>query len=308
MEESRETVGFVGLGKMGQPMCRHLVETGYPVTVHDLRPESMDALAELGARRADSPAQLASISSTIITMLPDSPTVETAILGQDGLAGSAKPGTVVIDMSSSYPTSTIKISRQLAEQGVIMLDAPVSGGVAGAAAGTLAIMVGGDEEAYQSRRPILEAMGKNVVYMGASGAGHSTKIINNFLSAASTLATTEAMVLAAKLGLSQDRVLQAVQKSTGRNYSTDFKFPKYVLPRTFNAGFAMGLFHKDLEMFTALGRELKSPMLMGSLVHQYFQLGLSRYGFGADHLELVRMLEEWAGAEIKGDDFQERQS
>lgn len=308
MGDSTERVGFVGIGKMGHPMCRHLLEAGYALSVYDLRPEAVDTLASLGAERAASPKELAARSTTVITMLPDSPAVEKAILGEDGVMVGAPSSTVVIDMSSSYPSSTIRISKQLAERGVTMLDAPVSGGVAGAIAGTLAIMVGGDEEAFNSRRPLLETMGKNVLYMGASGAGHSTKIINNFLSAASTLATTEAMVLAAKLGLSPDRVLAAVQKSTGRNYSTDFKFPKYVLPRTFNAGFALGLFHKDLEMFTALGREMRSPMLMGSLVHQYFQLGLSKYGFDADHLALVQLLEEWAGVEIKGDNLQEAES
>jgi 3-hydroxyisobutyrate dehydrogenase-like beta-hydroxyacid dehydrogenase len=172
-----------------------------------------------------------------------------------------------------------------------MIDAPVSGGVVGAEAGTLSIMVGGDEAVFQSCRPILSVMGKNLFYMGAIGSGHATKAINNFLSATTLAATSEAVILAEKLGLSPQRVVEVIQVSTGRSYSTELKFPKFVLPRTFNSGFALDLMYKDIDTVTRMAKEYKIPMFIANMVQQVYGYAMAQGGGKGDHTDIFRHLE-----------------
>lgn len=293
-------LGFIGLGNMGAPMAANLLKAGYELVVHDIRPEPVEAAVKLGAKKGSSPREVAGICSAVITILPTSKEVEEVVLGDNGIMAGAREGSVVIEMSTSYPGSTLKINRLLSERGMRMLDAPVSGGVKGAVAGTLSVMVGGDEELFREFKPVFEAMGKNVFHLGDVGAGHTMKAINNFLSACSMIATSEAVVLAAKAGLDPTRVVNLLQVSSGRSYSTDYKFPTFVLPRTFNAGFPIKLLHKDLDILVRLGRELNVPMFVANMVEQMFSYACSQGKGDLDHTAIIKVLEEWTGVEVRG--------
>jgi 3-hydroxyisobutyrate dehydrogenase len=181
-----------------------------------------------------------------------------------------------------------------------MLDAPVSGGVKGAEEATLTIMVGGKREVFERCRPILSAMGKNLLYLGEIGSGHITKAINNFLAAASFAALSEALVMAKKAGLSPGRVLEAVQVSSGRSYATERAFPQFVLSRKFDAGFLLGLMKKDLNIFASLGDDYQTPMFLGNLVHQLWEVAAKEMGPSVDYSQFVGIYEAWAGAKVEG--------
>lgn len=293
-------LGFIGLGNMGAPMAANLLKAGYELVVHDVRPEPVEAAVKLGAKKASSPREVAGICHAVITILPTSKEVEEVVLGENGIMAGAAEGSVVIEMSTSYPGSTLKINRVLTERGMRMLDAPVSGGVKGAVGGTLSVMVGGDEELFREFKPVFEAMGKNVFHLGDVGAGHTMKAINNFLSACSMIATSEAVVLATKAGLDPARVVNLLQVSSGRSYSTDYKFPTFVLPRTFNAGFPIKLLHKDLDILVRLGRELNVPMFVANMVEQMFSYACSQGKGDLDHTAIIKVLEEWTGVEVRG--------
>ena len=295
----KPVIGFVGTGAMGAPMAQNLRKAGYSLVVYDLKDEAMEGLAKAGAEKVFSARELASRSSVVITMLPASPDVEAAVLGPEGVIEGAKTGDIVIDMSSSYPTSTKMICEQLAVKGIRMLDAPVSGGTKGAREGTLAIMVGGEEKDYEECRPILEAMGQNVYHLGKIGAGHTVKALNNLCSACSMVITSEALIVAKKLGLTPEKVIDAINSSSGRSWSSEFKFPTFVLNNTFNSGYSIGLMNKDLEIATRLGRELHVPMLVGALVQQLYNYAVDHGGEDECHTAIIKFIEDWRGVEAR---------
>jgi 3-hydroxyisobutyrate dehydrogenase len=295
----KPVIGFVGTGAMGAPMAQNLRKAGYPLVVYDLKDKAMEGLAKAGAEKVFSARELASRSSVVITMLPASPDVEAAVLGPEGVIEGAKSGDIVIDMSSSYPTSTKMICEQLAVKGIRMLDAPVSGGTKGAREGTLAIMVGGEEKDYEECRPILEAMGQNIYYLGKIGAGHTVKALNNLCSACSMVITSEALIVAKKLGLTPEKVIDAINSSSGRSWSSQFKFPTFVLNNTFNSGYSIGLMNKDLEIATRLGRELHVPMFVGALVQQLYNYAVGRGGGDECHTAIIKFIEDWRGVKVR---------
>jgi len=286
-----EKLGFIGLGAMGQPMSRRLLEAGFHLAVYDLKAEAVEALVQIGAEAASSAKEVAERCRKVITIVPNSEAVEQVVFGPEGFLEGAKGGDVLIEMTSAYPPSTLKIHQALSAKGLSMIDAPVSGGVVGAVAGTLSIMVGGDEAIFEVCRPILSAVGKNLFYMGGIGSGHAVKAINNFLSATSLAATSEALILATKLGLSPQRVVEVLQVSTGRSYSTEFKVPKFVLPRTFNSGFAMDLMYKDIDTVTRMAREYRIPMFLANMVQQIFGYAMAQGGGKGDHTAIFSYLE-----------------
>ncbi len=286
-----EKLGFIGLGAMGQPMSRRLLEAGFPLAVYDLRAEAVEALVKIGAEAASSAKEVAEKCRKVITIVPNSEAVEKVVWGPEGLLEGAKDGDLLIEMTSAYPPSTLKVHQALSAKGLSMIDAPVSGGVVGAVAGTLSIMVGGEEAIFEASRPILSIVGKNLFYMGAIGSGHAVKAINNFLSATSLAATSEAIILAAKLGLSPQRVVEVLQVSTGRSYSTELKVPKFVLPRTFNSGFAMDLMYKDIDTVTRMAREYKIPMFLANMVQQIYGYAMAQGGGKGDHTAIFSYLE-----------------
>jgi 3-hydroxyisobutyrate dehydrogenase len=298
----KPVIGFIGTGAMGAPMAHNLLKAGYALVVYDLKDKAMEGLAKAGAEKAFSPKELASRSSAVITMLPASPDVEAAVLGPEGVIEGAKSGNIVIDMSSSYPTSTKMLCEQLAMKGIRMLDAPVSGGIKGAREGTLAIMVGGEEKDYEDCRPILEAMGQDIYHIGKIGAGHTVKALNNLCSACSMVITSEALIVAKKLGLAPEKVINAINSSTGRSWSSQFKFPNFVLNNTFNSGFSIGLMNKDLETATRLGRELNAPVSVGELVHQFYNRAVGQGGGEECHTAIIKFIEDWHGVESRNEE------
>jgi 3-hydroxyisobutyrate dehydrogenase-like beta-hydroxyacid dehydrogenase len=289
-----ERVGFIGLGAMGQPMSRRLLEAGFPLVIYDVRKEAMETPIKKGAQGASSPKEVAEKCRKVITIVPNSDAVEQVVFAAGGLLEGLKAGDVLVEMTSAYPPSTLKVHQALAAEGAHMIDAPVSGGVVGAEAGTLSVMVGGDEKIFESCRPILSVMGKNLFYIGGIGFGHALKAINNFLSATTMAATSEAVILASKLGLSPQRVIEVLQVSTGRSYSTELKFPKFVLPRTFNSGFTMELMHKDINTVTRMAREYKVPMFIANLIQELFGSALIHGEGKMDHTAIFSFLEDLA--------------
>jgi 3-hydroxyisobutyrate dehydrogenase-like beta-hydroxyacid dehydrogenase len=295
----KEKIGFIGLGAMGVPMSQRLLEASYPLVVYDVRKEAIETIVKKGAQGASSPREVAEKCRKVITIVPNSDAVEQVVFGPSGLLEGMKAGDVLMEMTSSYPPSTLKVNEALAAKGVHMIDAPVSGGVVGAVAGTLSVMVGGDEKIFESCRPILSVMGKNLFYIGGIGFGHALKAINNFLSATTLAATSEAIILASKMGISPQRAIEVLAVSTGRSYTTELKFPKFVLPRTFNSGFSLELMHKDLNTVTRMAREYKVPMLMANLVQELYGYSLAHGDKKTDHTAIFSSLEELAGTKVK---------
>ena len=296
--EERPRIGFIGIGKMGAPMARRLLAAGYEVTVHDVRAEAMAEMSRHGAASAASPAATASRVDAVITMLPDPPAVEQAVYGEQGLGGAMRPGQVLLEMTSSHPTTTRRVAGHLIAKGVRVLDAPVSGGVPGAVDGTLCIMVGGPAEVLDACRPILECLGREIVHIGAApGDGDAAKTINNMLSAMAVWSVAEALALGVRAGLAPERLFAAVNHSSGRSYTTEVKIPRYILPRRFTSGFTVGQYLKDLNICLDLAGELGVPMLLASMLRQAWTVAARDGMADLDNTELVRLLERWAGAD-----------
>jgi 3-hydroxyisobutyrate dehydrogenase-like beta-hydroxyacid dehydrogenase len=293
-------IGFIGLGAMGKPMAKNLIRAGLRVIVYNRTIAKTKELREMGASVAVTPKDLASDSQVVIVNVSNSPDVEEVLLGKEGAIHGSRPGTIVIDMGTSYPSSTLKICKILQEKGVEMLDAPVSGGVKGAEEGTLSIMVGGRREIFEKCKPVLSAMGKNIFYQGESGSGHITKAINNFVSAAAITALTEALVMAKKAGLSPMKVLEVLKVSSGRSYQAEQALPQFVLTRKFDAGFLLGLMKKDLNIFASLGDDYQTPMFLGNLVHQLWDVAAREIGPQNDYTKFVGLYETWANAKVEG--------
>jgi 3-hydroxyisobutyrate dehydrogenase len=247
-----ERIGFVGLGNMGAPMARHLIAAGYNVVAADANPATLESFcSSVQCERARSLADLGRACRLVITMLPDGVAVRQALLGDDGIAAGLSPGCVVLDMSSSEPLATRELGAKLADSAICLVDAPVSGGVKRAIEGTLAIMAGGEPAAIARCGPVLAKLGQ-VFYSGASGSGHAVKALNNFLSAVALAATAEAMMAGERFGIEPSVMLEILNHSTGRNTATEQKYPAFILPRSFNSGFALGLMAKDLRTALAM--------------------------------------------------------
>ena len=288
---SKQRIGFIGLGNMGAPMARRLVDAGYELVVTDAVPEAVERFAA-GSKceRAASPQSIGERCRVVITMLPNGQIVREVLLGANGLAPRLAPGSVAIDMSSSSPIGTRELSADLAMIGIALVDAPVSGGVKKAADGTLAIMVGGEAEPVTRVKPVLEAMGK-VFATGPSGSGHAMKALNNFLSAANLAVTAEAVIAGQRFGLDPATMISILNASTGRNTGTDSKFPNNVLPRTFNSGFALGLMAKDLRLALEVARSSGAPAGLLEKTAQMWAAAEQQLGGKADNTEVVKYLE-----------------
>jgi 3-hydroxyisobutyrate dehydrogenase len=291
-----ERIGFVGLGNMGAPMARRLAAAGFRLAVADANHEAVTRFADQTA--CERPADLESLGAgcrAVITMLPNGRVVRTVLMQDHGVVAGLKPGSFVIDMSSSAPTGTLRLAQELERKDIALLDAPVSGGVKKAVDGTLAIMTGGEAGAVERCRPVLEAMGK-VFTTGGPGSGHAMKALNNYLSAASLSATAEAVIAGAAFGLDPKLMIDVLNASTGRSATTEFKYPTYVLPRTFDSGFALGLMAKDLRLALELAQATGAPSVLLEEVARLWADAEQKLGFRADHTEIVRYLESRAGA------------
>jgi len=296
-------IGFVGLGQMGLPMSRRLAKAGYRVVAHDLNHAAIERACEgTGAEPSGSLAAMGRRCEAVITMLPDGGAVAMVALGpggtEDCLASGMAPGGVLIDMSSSSPVTTCELGARLAERGIALIDAPVSGGVRRALDGSLAIMAGGEPANVERCRPVLEAMGKQIFLTGALASGHAMKAINNYVSAAGLIAATEGVLMAQRFGLDAGRVVDILNASSGMNNSTLNKFHQFILNRAFNSGFSLDLMVKDLKIALEVARETGSPELFAAECLRAWTEAQAALGPGADHTAVVRYWERLAGSEL----------
>jgi 3-hydroxyisobutyrate dehydrogenase len=298
-------IGIVGLGKMGMPMARNLARAGYRISVHDLNGEALTRACEAtGAEAPRSLKALAERSAAVITMLPDGGAVRSVTLGEkangDCLLSGLPRGGILIDMSSSSPVGTRQLGALLGDHGVMMLDAPVSGGVKKAADATLSIMVGGDSEIVARCRPVLQAMGKQIFLTGPLGSGHAMKALNNYVSAAGLVAAAEAVLAGQRFGLDPKNIVDILNASTGMNNSTLNKFHQFILSRAFDSGFSLDLMVKDLKTALEVARATGSPAPFGEACVEAWSEAQAALGPGADHTAVVRYWERLAGTELGG--------
>jgi 3-hydroxyisobutyrate dehydrogenase len=287
-----QQIGFVGLGNMGEPMVRRLAEAGHAVCGYDLAAEARARLADTpGVVLAVTPADVAEGADVVILMLPDSHVIEQVLLG-DGLLDRVKPPTLIVDMSSSEPARTRALAELAAGRGVTLVDAPVSGGVVGAKAGTLTIMTGGPTAALTALRPVLDVLGAKVVHAGdIPGAGHAVKALNNLMSAAHLLASSEAMLAGQAFGLDPAVMLDIVNGSSGRSGSTETKWPRYILPGTFDSGFSIAFMVKDMKIALQLAENAGTPAPLSRAAVAAWTAAADEMPAGADHTEIARWLE-----------------
>ncbi len=294
-----ERIGYIGLGIMGRGMAHNLLRAGFPLTVWNRSSERVAALLTAGAEAGESPEDVASRSSIIFTCVSDTPDVEQVILGEDGVIHGAKAGSIVIDASTISPKATREIAVRLAERGITMLDAPVSGGSEGAEKGTLSIMVGGTTAAFERALPVFQAIGKTVTHMGPSGSGQATKLVNQILCVANMLAASEAMLLAQASGLDLSKTLQAVGGGAGGSWMLVNRGPQ-VIRRDFRPGFTIDLQQKDLRLVLEAADELGLPLSITSNIHGLYNV-LQRQGLGGEgNHALIKALEQLSGITVGG--------
>jgi 3-hydroxyisobutyrate dehydrogenase len=289
-------IGFIGIGNMGLPMLTNLVKAGYRVEAYDVRREALDGAVARGASAGGSAAETAGRSEVVITMLPNSPEVEAAYLGPKGILEGARPGLACIDMSTIDPAATRRVGERLAAAGVRMLDAPVSGAVPRAVEGTLTIMVGGDADLVETVRPILSAMGRNVIHVGPLGSGEVAKICNNLVAGVSMIAVAEAFTIGMRAGVDPRVLHDVIGKSSGDCWAVQHNCPvPGLVPRAaanngFAAGFMTDLMAKDLSLARAAARDLGATCFSGTLAHELYTLA-SRHGLGRkDFSSVIQLL------------------
>src|SRR5438128_3145401 len=293
------TVGFIGVGNMGNPMASNLLKASFAMTVFDTNPKAMENLIQAGARRAGSPREVVESSEIVLTSLPASPDVEASYLNPGGLVDRAKPGTILINLSSVLPSTPRKIEPQAKKRGVHFLEAPVSGGVSGARAATLAIMVGGDAEPLSRARPVLSASGPNIFHVGPVGAGNTVKAINNMMACVNGLAMMEGLALGVKAGLDPMTIYEVVKASSGGSKALE-RIPRAIVPREFEPGFKVSLMNKDLETFTAIAKELRVPVAFVNVAQRYEQMALAAGPGEQDTRVVMTVIERLAAVKVSG--------
>lgn len=293
-------VGYIGLGLMGGHMARNLLKAGHTLVVHNRSQAKVQALVSEGAIAASSPQAVAEQVDFVFTNLPDSPDVERVALGENGIIHGAHDGLIMIDNSTIKPETAQWVASSLAAKGVRVLDAPVSGGDIGAKAGTLTIMVGGDSSAYEEALPLLQAIGKTITYIGASGAGQVTKAANQVIVGAHMVAMAEALILAQKAGVNPAAVVQAISKGAAQCWTLDVKPPK-LFKRDLNPGFKAHMQAKDLKICVDTGRTLGVPLPMTAVVHQLFEAMLAMGNSELDNSAIITVYEALTGTQIQGE-------
>ncbi len=296
MTAAETAIGFVGLGAMGSRMATRLLDAGHPLVVHDTAAEAVDALVARGARAAASPRAVADAAATVFVSLPNAAIVGEVALGEDGIRAGSNVRTYV-DVSTTGPQMAERVATELARAGVDSVDAPVSGGPAGAAAGRLAIMAAGNPAALERVTPLLELLGSRIFVVGETpGQGQMVKVLNNLISAACIAITAEATVLGAKAGLDPATLLEVIDASSGANNAASSKFPQQVLTRRFAHGFRLELMAKDVGLCLQEARRHEVPMLLGATVDELWRLADEHDG--ADCTAYVQMIEGWGGATV----------
>ena len=294
-----ERVGFIGLGIMGGPMAGNILKAGFPVTVWNRNAARAEPLGQAGAAVAASPREVAAQSDIIITMVTASDDVRQVTLGEEGIVHGARPGAVVVDMSTISPQVTREIAEALQARGIAMLDAPVSGGDVGARNATLSIMVGGDAAVVERVRPVFEAMGKKITHIGPNGAGQTCKLVNQILVVGNNMAMAEALTFATRAGVDVGRVLEAVSGGAAGSWQLSNLGPR-ILKRDFAPGFSIRNQQKDLRLALEAADQMGLPLMGTSLIHNLFRVleadGLADEGTQA----LVKALEKLTGVTVEG--------
>lgn len=294
-----KTIGFIGLGQMGGPMSKRLVEAGHSLCVFDTDRAAQKALTDLGASAADSPRAVADRADIVFTSLPTPPVVREVALGESGLIeGSAIR--VMADLSTTGTAVAREVAAALAQKRIVWADAPVSGGVKGAIAGTVAVMLSCPMETRAELQELLEVFGK-VFHVGQEpGLGQIAKLGNNMLSTAALTLTSEVVAMGVKAGLDPGVMVEIFNNGTGRNSATQDKFPRNVIPRTFDAGFATALAYKDVRLCVDEAEALGVPMVAGAVIREMMAVTNAKFGGQSDFTSVARLLEEWAGVQIGG--------
>ena len=295
---SKPRIGFVGLGIMGRPMSKHLLQAGYDVVVHNRSREPVAELVDAGAREAHSPREVAENSAIVITMLPDSPDVEEVALGPGGIIEGAGRGDIYIDMSTIAPSVALSVGNAMAKKGVHCLDAPVSGGDVGARNATLSIMVGGEEDIFNTVQPIFAAMGQNIVLCGPLGAGQTVKACNQVLVAVTIAGVSEALTLGAKAGVDPANIVQVLSGGLARCGVLENRGERMV-NGDFDPGFRIRLHYKDLNIIMKTGSDYNVPLPVTSIVHELFNLALAKDRGELDHSGLLTVIEDLAGVQAR---------
>ena len=291
-------IGFIGLGNMGGPMSRRLVEAGHQLTVFDTRPEAMERLTKIGATAARSPADVADRVETVMTSLPSLDIGLKVATGDGGIIRGNRVRRYV-DLSTTGSRAAIKTAEILKERNIVQIDCPVSGGVGGAEKGTLAVMVSGPKEEVEPIRPALEVFGK-VFYCGDKpGMAQSMKLANNFLSATGLAASSEAIALGVKAGLDPSLMVDVINAGSGMNTATTQKFPRSILPGTFDYGFGMALMVKDVRLFLAEAESFGIPIEVAQAVGRLWERALAEHGENSDFTELAKTVEKGAGVQMR---------
>lgn len=289
-----ETIGFIGLGRMGRPMAANLRRKGHDLVVYDIDPAPVRVLQELGARTANGPAGVAQASSVVITMLPSSAEVDATVLGADGILANGKPGGVIMDMSTVDPQTTDRLATEAARKGMSVVDAPVGRLAAHADRGESLFMVGASDADFRRVKPLLEAMGTTIYHCGKVGTGIRTKLVNNLLAIASCQLNAEALALSQRFGLDLDKTLEVLYGTTATNGQLKVNWPNKVLAGDIAPGFTIDLAHKDLSLILAAAGNAKVPMPMTAAAREMFSLARNGRHARSDFSAIVDALCEMA--------------
>ena len=291
------TIGFIGLGRMGGPMSRRLIGSGSNLVVFDSNAEAQKAVKDGGATNGSSPEHVGNSADIVFVSLPTPDIVEQVVLHGVARGSRAK---IVVDLSTSGPGMAGRVSRGLEPRGIAWIDAPVSGGIAGAKSGTLAVMASGPRAAFETAEPLLKNFGK-VFFVGEkAGLAQVAKLGNNLLAAAAMVVSSEALVMGVKAGIDPKIMLDIINAGSGRNSATQDKFPRSILTRTFDFGFATGLSYKDVRLCVDEAESLGVPMVVGAAVRQMLAVTNAKFGPTSDFTSITRVVEEWAGVEVRG--------
>ncbi|WP_349627692.1 MULTISPECIES: NAD(P)-dependent oxidoreductase [unclassified Bradyrhizobium] len=294
-----EILGVIGTGRMGGPMAGRLMDAGYSLVVYDTQAEATQPLVTRGASLASSPADVASRSDIVLASLPTPDIVKAVALGQDGIS-SGNRARIVIDLSTSGPGAAKFVAEGLKAKGMTLVDAPVSGGIKGAVNGTLAVMVSCPQATYETVQPILKNFGKLFYTGDKPGVAQTAKLANNLMAAAALVITSEAVAMGVKGGVNAKVLIDIINASSGRNSASEDKFPRAVLPGTFDFGFATGLSYKDVRLCVDEAEAMGVPMVCGAVVRQMLAITNAKYGASSDFTSIAKVLEEWAGVEMRG--------
>lgn len=296
---SKPELGFVGVGRMGGPMSERLLEAGYSLTIFDPDASQVEALVKKGAKKASSAAEVASAAYIVLMSLPTPDIVRNVALGEKGVARGNRVRTL-IDLSTTGPGVSNIVAKELMQRKISWVDSPVSGGVNGAAAGTLAVMVSCPKPVFEEIEPILKVFGKIFFTGEKPGLAQTAKLANNLMAAAALVITSEAVAMGVKAGLDARVLIDIINASSGRNSASQDKFPRAVLPGTFDFGFTTGLSYKDVRLCVDEAEAMGVPMVCGASVRQMLAITNAKFGANSDFTFIAKVLEEWAGVEMRG--------